>query len=297
MIQSMTGFGKGVASSSGKKITVEIKSINSKQLDLTLRVPAYFRELEMPARNEISPRLERGKVELCTAVESILSDHPSVVNTEVLRCYKQQIEEVAATLHIDTPDDWFSVLMRMPDAMKTEVTKLDRSDTEAFHNAVKEAVDALCESRLLEGRRLYGFFIEKIRNISELLDSIDPFENERVAKVKARLVEQLSRMDSIEYDAGRLEQEMIFYIEKLDVNEEKQRLRSHLNYFLETVGGEGDNDLPQQGQGKKLGFIAQEMGREINTLGSKSNHAEMQKIVVKMKDELEQIKEQVLNVL
>lgn len=293
----MTGFGRGVASSACKTITVEIKSLNSKQLDLNIRVPSYFRELEIVTRNEIAPVIERGKVEMSTTVESTASDHPSTINLDVMRQYKQQLENAASEMQVPAPQDWFQILMRMPDVMKTEVAKLDDDDRKAFGEACREAVEALRESRLREGRRLYGFFIEKIRNIESLLGQVDPFEKERVAKIKARLVDQLSRLDSLEYDAGRLEQEMIFYIEKLDVSEEKQRLRSHLNYFLETIGGDTDADIPAQGQGKKLGFIAQEMGREINTLGSKSNHAEMQKLVVRMKDELEQIKEQVLNVL
>ena len=293
----MTGFGRGVASSACKTITVEIKSLNSKQLDLNIRVPSYFRELEIVTRNEIAPVIERGKVEMSTTVESTASDHPSTINLDVMRQYKQQLENAASEMQVPAPQDWFQILMRMPDVMKTEVAKLDDDDRKAFGEACRQAVEALRESRLREGRRLYGFFIEKIRNIESLLGQVDPFEKERVTKIKARLVDQLSRLDSLEYDAGRLEQEMIFYIEKLDVSEEKQRLRSHLNYFLETIGGETDADIPAQGQGKKLGFIAQEMGREINTLGSKSNHAEMQKLVVRMKDELEQIKEQVLNVL
>jgi uncharacterized protein (TIGR00255 family) len=184
----------------------------------------------------------------------------------------------------------------MPDALKSDSGELDKADVEAFLDAVVMAADALVEFRIAEGRKLFDFFVRKIANISGLLEQIDPFEEERVPRIKARLEDQLSRLSSIEYDRGRLEQELIFYIEKLDVTEEKTRLRAHLNYFLETMGAP-EGDRPAQGQGKKLGFIAQEMGREINTLGSKSNQAGMQQIVVKMKDELEQIKEQVLNVL
>ena len=186
--------------------------------------------------------------------------------------------------------------MRLPDVLKTEVPSLDPEDKEAFLQALRAAVDALVEFRIAEGKKLHAFFLTKIKNIGDLLEQVTPFESKRVAKIRARLEEQLARLTSIDYDRGRLEQELIFYIEKLDVTEEKIRLRSHLNYFLETLGAV-DDGRPHQGQGKKLGFIAQEMGREINTLGSKSNDADMQKIVVKMKDELEQIKEQVLNVL
>ena len=218
------------------------------------------------------------------------------VNVELLSAYKNQILDMASGLGLPEPADWYATLLRMPDVMKSDSGETDSADAEAFLRAAAEAADALVEFRVAEGRKLYGFFEEKISNITSLLGQIGQFEEERVPRVKARLEEQLSRLTSIEYDRGRLEQELIFYIEKLDVTEEKTRLRAHMNYFLETMGP-SDGDLPTQGQGKKLGFIAQEMGREINTLGSKSNQAEMQRIVVRMKDELEQIKEQVLNVL
>lgn len=296
MILSMTGFGRGVVSSSTKKITVDIKSLNSKQLDLMARVPQCFKEVELEARNIVAAKLERGKVEFNATVETIGDSSPVVLNTNVLASYKKQLEELASKLELPEPEDWYSTLLRMPDALKTESGELDEADVEAFKDAVKLASDALVEFRRSEGRKLYSFFKQKIENIAELLKQIAPFEEDRVPKIRARLEEQLSKLSSIEYDRGRLEQELIFYIEKLDVTEEKTRLRAHMNYFLETMGAP-DTPAPKQGQGKKLGFIAQEMGREINTLGSKSNQAEMQKIVVRMKDELEQIKEQVLNVL
>lgn len=295
MIYSMTGFGRGIASSPYKKITVEIKSLNSKQLDLSMRVPGYFRELEVDLRNSILRQLERGKVDLNVLVENILPEASASVNVEVLSAYKAQIEEAAKTLGVSAPDDWFPILMRMPESMKTQLQTLDESDVEAFKAACKEAIRNLSDFREVEGKKLYAFFQEKTSNIAGLLSEVEPFEKDRVVKIKERLETQLARLNSIEYDKGRLEQELIFYIEKLDVTEEKTRLRSHINYFLETMGGH--DARPIGGQGKRLGFIAQEMGREINTLGSKSNDAEMQKIVVKMKDELEQIKEQVLNVL
>ena len=295
MIYSMTGFGKGTASSPTRRITVEIKSLNSKQLDLMMRVPPILREMEVDMRNLIASRLERGKVELSVSVEMTAPEAPACLNTEVLAAYKKQIENLSETLELPSPADWYKVLLRLPDALKTEVAHLDDADREAFREAVENAAEALTEFRKAEGAKLYTFFVEKIANITALLESVEPYETERVPKIRMRLEEQLGRLDSIEFDKGRLEQEMIFYIEKLDVNEEKLRLRSHLNYFLETLGGESERF--NAGQGKKLGFIAQEMGREINTLGSKANHAEIQKIVVKMKDELEQIKEQVLNVL
>lgn len=292
----MTGFGRGIAASPSRKITVDIKSLNSKQLDLMTRVPASFKEMELEARGIISSLLERGKVEMSATVETIGDTTPVSINDKVILAYYKQIAGLVSTSELPEPKDWFSLLMRLPDTLKTESEKLDKADTEAFVNAVRAAADALISFRVAEGRKLYDFFVSKIANISGLLEQVDPFEAERVPKIKARLEEQLSKLSSIEYDRGRLEQELIFYIEKLDVTEEKTRLRAHLNYFLETMG-DPDGATPEQGQGKKLGFIAQEMGREINTLGSKSNHAEMQKLVVRMKDELEQIKEQVLNVL
>ena len=297
MILSMTGFGRGVSSSPTKKYTVEIKSLNSKQLDLMMRVPPYLREIEVEARDILAPALERGKVECAVSVENNVAAAPATVNTGAIAAYKTQIEHMAAELGLPLPagSEWYQILMRLPEAMKTEVSAAGEEDVSAVREAMKNAVDALVAFRVSEGRKLYGFFIEKLDNIARLLDAVAPYEAERVPRVRARLEENLSRLSSIEYEAGRLEQELIFYIEKLDVTEEKTRLTAHLRYFKETLGSE--NELPTQGQGKKLGFIAQEMGREINTLGSKSNHAEMQKIVVMMKDELEQIKEQVLNVL
>lgn len=295
MIYSMTGFGRGTATSPTKKITIEIKSLNSKQLDLSMRVPGYFRELEVEIRNSLLSRLERGKVDLTVMVENTAPEAPASVNTEVLAAYKKQITDAAQALGIPAPTDWFPLLMRMPEAMKTQIQTLEEPDVEAFKKACCDAVDNLIRFRADEGKKLYVFFEEKNRNISDLLEKIEPFEKGRIVKIRERLETQLSRLTSIEYDKGRLEQELIFYIEKLDVAEEKTRLRSHINYFLETMGK--PDEQPTSGQGKKLGFIAQEMGREINTLGSKSNDAEMQKIVVMMKDELEQIKEQVLNVL
>lgn len=295
MISSMTGFGRGSAQTATKRIKVEIKSLNSKQLDLSMRVPAAFRELEVTLRAPISAALERGKVEASVTVENIVAEATSTVNYDLLGVYKAQLEELGARLSLPAPADWYTLLMRMPEALKNESPAVGEDEEKAFIEACKEALDSLVDFRRQEGRKLYGFFVEKIKSIKSLLDEIGPYEAERVPKIRERLEEQLGRLSSIEYDRGRLEQELIFYIEKLDVTEEKLRLGTHLNYFLETLGGE--NDYPRNGQGKKLGFIAQEIGREINTLGSKSNHAGMQKIVVRMKDDLEQIKEQVLNVL
>lgn len=295
MISSMTGFGRGCAQTSNKRIKVEIKSLNSKQLDLSLRVPSAYRELEVSLRTPIAEALERGKVEAAVSVENLSAEASATVNTDLLGVYKAQLEELGRRLSLPEPADWYTLLMRMPEALKTETTVVGEDDERAFIEACREALDALVDFRRQEGRKLYHFFVSKINSIASLLKEVEPYEAERVPKIKERLEEQLARLSSIEYDRGRLEQELIFYIEKLDVNEEKLRLSAHLNYFLETLGGE--NDYPKSGQGKKLGFIAQEIGREINTLGSKSNHAGMQRLVVRMKDDLEQIKEQVLNVL
>ena len=290
MILSMTGFGRATVEYCLNKITAEVKSLNSKQLDLQMRVPSYYRELEPSLRAQLADAVHRGKLDLSVTVENLGGDAPVTLNVAVMRTYKRQIEEMCSELGIDGPTDWVGQLMRMPDVMHTETRTLGEEEMAAVRRAVADAVEALTAFRAQEGAKLEVFFRSKIERISELLGLVDPFEAERVEKLREKLVLQLDKLPGVEVDSGRLEQEMIYYIEKLDVTEEKTRLRAHLNYFMETMGGE-------PGQGKKLGFIAQEMGREINTLGSKSNNAEMQRIVVKMKDELEQIKEQVLNVL
>ena len=290
MILSMTGFGRGVSASPAKNITIELKSLNSKQLDLSMRVPQYFREKEVEMRNKIAEVLLRGKVELSVLIENITAETNASINLSVLKNYKEQIIKMADELQIDCPADWYATLLRLPDALKTESVQVGEEELQALWDALQEALKNKVEFRTHEGEKLEVFFREKIDNIRTLLAQTEPFEADRVPKIRARLEENLSKLGNIDYDKNRLEQELIFYIEKLDVNEEKLRLRSHMNYFIETLEGEF-------GQGKKLGFIAQEMGREINTLGSKSNNAEMQQLVVRMKDELEQIKEQVLNVL
>ena len=290
MILSMTGFGRGVSASPAKNITIELKSLNSKQLDLSMRVPQYFREKEVEMRNKIAEVLLRGKVELSVLIENITAETNASINLSVLKNYKEQIIKMADELQIDCPADWYATLLRLPEALKTESVQVGEEELQALWDALQEALKNMVEFRTHEGEKLEVFFREKIDNIRTLLAQTEPFEADRVPKIRARLEENLSKLGNIDYDKNRLEQELIFYIEKLDVNEEKLRLRSHMNYFIETLEGEF-------GQGKKLGFIAQEMGREINTLGSKSNNAEMQQLVVRMKDELEQIKEQVLNVL
>ncbi len=291
MLLSMTGFGKSVVEAGNKKFTVEVKSLNSKQLDMSLRVPAMFREVELELRNRIGRRLERGKIE--AAIYAECSDSESMVqfNLQAIAAYKAQIENVSNALSIPLPTDWYGLLTRLPEALHTESQQtLDEDDLSQLYMAVDEAVEALMQFRATEGQKLEDFFSMRISNIENLLAEVPRYEVERIAKIRSRIEENLSKVAIADYDRGRLEQEMIFYIEKLDINEEKQRLTQHLNYFIETMDG-------NYGQGKKLGFICQEMGREINTLGSKSNQADMQKLVVRMKDELEQIKEQVLNVM
>ena len=291
MLLSMTGFGKAVVEIPNKKITVEIKSLNSKQLDLNARVPAAYRDKELEMRNRIARQLERGKVDLVVHVETAVSDTPATLNIPLMAQYKKQVETMSQELSIPLPADWYSVLLRMPETMKTEsASALSEEECEALYKAVEDAAKELMVFRREEGKKLEEFFAQRIENIRARLAEVPQYECERVAKIRTRIEEGLAKIKEIDYDKGRLEQEMIFYIEKLDINEEKQRLTQHLNYFIETMNG-------AHGQGKKLGFISQEMGREINTLGSKSNHAEMQKLVVMMKDELEQIKEQVLNVM
>jgi uncharacterized protein (TIGR00255 family) len=291
MLFSMTGFGKSTVQVLNKKITVEIKSLNSKQMDLNTRVPGSYRGSELSLRNLVAKRLQRGKADMTVSVETLGGEAPAKLNLSALEAYKRQVVHASEVLGIAQPDDWYSVLLRFPDTLRTDLDE-DAADVEveALTKATEEAVNMLMEYRRAEGVKLEEFFTVRIRKIASLLDQIAEYENERVAKIKARIEDGLSKIAIVEYDKGRLEQEMIFYIEKLDVNEEKQRLAQHLSYFMETLSGEA-------GQGKKLGFIAQEMGREINTLGSKSNQADMQRLVVMMKDELEQIKEQVLNVM
>ena len=290
MIQSMTGYGKTVVAYKGKKINGEIKSLNSKQLDLTTRIASLYREKEMEIRQLIAERLQRGKVEFAIWIEKDAATEAAPVNTALMESYYEQLEEFADE-HGMTDIDWMQTLIRMPDVLtKTEVEVLDDEEWQAARQGVCDAVEALVDFRTQEGAALEKKFAEKIDNIEQLLASIEPYEKARVEKIRARIVDGLKQIPGAEYDKNRLEQELIYYIEKLDISEEKQRLANHLKYFRETMAD-------QPGQGKKLGFIAQEMGREINTTGSKSNQAEMQNIVVKMKDELEQIKEQVLNAL
>ncbi|NLX65563.1 MAG: YicC family protein [Bacteroidales bacterium] len=286
----MTGYGKAVIELPNKKITIEIKSLNSKQFDLFTRLPFIYREKEIALRNSLARRLIRGKVDLSINVEMIAKDVTSKIDHNVLSQYYHEIKRVAVALNIPQPEEWFTVLLRLPEVMRQEQEELNDEEWNIIEEAINTAVDETIAFRRQEGEMLFQVLTTKISNIRSLLEAVEPFEEERVEKVKSRIREGLNNLEGIEYDKNRFEQEMIYYIEKLDLNEEKNRLAHHLNYFIDTLKGE-------ESQGKKLGFIAQEIGREINTLGSKSNQSDMQRIVVQMKDELEQLKEQILNVL
>lgn len=287
----MTGYGKATATYGSKKICAEIKSLNSKALDLSTRIAPLYREKEMEIRTLIAQSLERGKVDFNLWIEEDASQQGSPINRALVENYYAQVKAISEATGIPEPTDWYATLLRMPDVLtRTEVKELTDEEWQVARTAVSGAIEQLIEFRRQEGAALEKKFAEKLDNIENLLHSIVPYEQERIDKIRERILDSLQKSLAVEYDKNRLEQELIYYIEKLDINEEKQRLANHLSYFRETMR-EG------HGQGKKLGFIAQEMGREINTTGSKSNHAEMQNIVVKMKDELEQIKEQVLNVM
>ena len=291
MIQSMTGYGQATVTFGEKKIHVEIKSLNSKAMDLSVRIAPLYREKEMEIRNLIAKTLERGKVDFSLWVEKEASETATPINGALMNNYYEQFKSITSTTEIPMPTDLFATLLRMPDVLtKVDIQELTEEEWTVARQAIETALQQITEFRKQEGAALEQKFHEKLNNIEALMKAIEPYETERVAKIRERITAALEKTISVDYDKNRLEQELIYYIEKLDINEEKQRLSNHLNYFRETMAN-------GQGQGKKLGFIAQEMGREINTTGSKSNHAEMQNLVVQMKDELEQIKEQVLNVM
>ena len=287
----MTGYGKATAQTASKKVIVEIKSLNSKAMDISTKIIPAYRDKELDIRSRITAALERGKVDFSLYIDTASTSGAQAINVPVFMNYLKQIESIAADTNYHVTDDILATVLRMPEVISTNQQE-EVSDEEwaAVSVAVDQAIQALVDYRKVEGAALEKKFREKIANISALLASVEPYEKDRVAKIKERM--RTSMLDAVgkNYDENRFEQEMIFYIEKLDISEEKQRLTNHLDYFIKTLED-------GHGQGKKLGFIAQEMGREINTLGSKSNQAEMQNIVVRMKDELEQIKEQVLNVM
>jgi len=289
MILSMTGYGKADVEFHNKKITVEIKSLNSKQFDLNLRIPSIYKEKEIDIRNKLLQTVERGKIDFTILIDYSDKSITGRINTNVIEGYYEDIKDIAQRLRIDAPSDWFSTLLRLPDTVKTDATELEDEEWNTVEQTINKALSAFNRFRMQEGEMLEKVFTGKIHNIGLLSKEIEKYESERIEKIKTRMQEALRKLE-IAYDENRFEQEMIYYIERLDISEEKARLSNHLDYFSETIA----ND---KSQGKKLGFIAQEIGREINTLGSKSNHAIMQQIVVQMKDELEQIKEQILNVL
>ena len=287
----MTGYGKAVVAFEDKKINVEVKSLNSKQLDLSTRIAPLYREKEMEIRQQVAKSVERGKVDFSIWVEKDAGADATPINAAIVQNYYQQLRQLVDQAGIPEPQDWLQTLMRLPDVTtRTEAEVLTDAEWQAASQAIAQALDQLAAFRRQEGAALQRKFTEKIDNIASLLQQIEPYEKSRVEKIRQRIVDGLKEIPEVEYDKNRLEQELIYYIEKLDISEEKQRLANHLDYFRQTM-------QEAVGQGKKLGFIAQEMGREINTTGSKSNQAEMQNIVVMMKDELEQIKEQVLNAL
>ena len=292
MIQSMTGYGKAVVTFKEKKINVEIKSLNSKALDLSTRIAPLYREKEMEIRQTVAKSLERGKVDFAIWIEKDAVVDAAPINTALVENYYKQIKAISAQTGIPEPTDWYATLLNLPDVTtKTDTEELTDEEWTVASQVIGQAIDALVAFRKQEGAALQQKFNEKVDNIEHLLSQIEPYEKRRIEKIRQNIIKGLEQIPSADYDKNRLEQELIYYIEKLDISEEKQRLTNHLKYFRETMNEEG------HGVGKKLGFIAQEMGREINTTGSKSNQAEMQNIVVKMKDELEQIKEQVLNAL
>ena len=292
MIQSMTGYGKAVVTFKEKKINVEIKSLNSKALDLSTRIAPLYREKEMEIRQTVAKSLERGKVDFAIWIEKDAVVDAAPINTALVENYYKQIKAISAQTGIPEPTDWYATLLNLPDVTtKTDTEELTDEEWTVASQVIGQAIDALVAFRKQEGAALQQKFNEKVDNIEHLLSQIEPYEKSRIEKIRQNIIKGLEQIPSADYDKNRLEQELIYYIEKLDISEEKQRLTNHLKYFRETMNEEG------HGVGKKLGFIAQEMGREINTTGSKSNQAEMQNIVVKLKDELEQIKEQVLNAL
>ena len=286
MIQSMTGYGKAVAECSDKKLTVEIRSLNSKSLDLNTRLPFLYKEKELEIRKILSEKLQRGKVDFSIQTEITADNKTQQINPDIIKSYIQEFKEIAPE---STDAELLSIVMRLPDVMTFTCNSLDEEEWNFCQKIILDAIENLQFFRTDEGKVLEQEFVQRIQIILSLLIDIEPFEKERIGILKERFVKNLEEL-SVEYDENRFEQELVYYLEKLDVTEEKVRLKNHCEYFLKTLESPDSN-------GKKLGFITQEIGREINTLGSKSNHSEMQKIVVQMKDELEKIKEQALNIL
>ena len=289
MIQSMTGFGRAILLLPQKKITVEVKSLNSKQLDISIRIPSIYKEKELSIRSFLSSSLRRGKIELSVFVENIGSESTYKINKDLVEAYIKSLQEFGNNMV--SHGELLAIAMKLPDAMKLDCKELEKEEWDAIMKTIEEAVESLIDHRKAEGLSLEKDLKMKIQAIDTLHDQVPKYEHERIETIKERISTKLNDVsESIEFDRDRLEQEMIYFIEKLDISEERVRLKNHCVYFIETINSHDNN-------GKKLGFISQELGREINTMGSKANHSEIQKLVVQMKDSLEKIKEQVLNVL
>lgn len=289
MIRSMTGFGKTSANYQNKKITVEVRSVNSKQLDLSIRIPNVYKEKEIEIKNLLAEQAERGKIDVTIYYENLNDDRNYTINKQIAINYYKELQEISKELNLKE-ENLLSVIMRMPEVVGSDKKELDENEWKVIYDTVKIAVVNFNSFRDSEGAKLLVELENRVNSIGSNLKLVDNYEKERIETTKTRIEKSLKELGQENIDRNRFEQELIYYLEKLDVTEEKQRLSAHCSYFLETLKKENN-------QGRKLGFITQEMGREINTLGSKSNHAEMQKLVVLMKDELEKIKEQVLNVL
>ena len=286
----MTGYGKAECELSQKKVTIEIKSLNSKQMDLNTRISLVFREKDLEIRRELSDKLVRGKVDFILYTESLGEDAATKINSGIVKSYYRQLEQLSSELHIPLNDSVLHTILALPEVVKNEREELNDQEWKTILVKIAEAIGALDGFRIQEGAILKQDLVFNVHSITSLLSEVDQYEEERVTRIKDKIYEGLKDISLEQINENRLEQEMIFYLEKMDVNEEKVRLLNHCNYFLETL------ELPEP-VGKKLGFIAQEIGREVNTLGSKANHLEMQKLVIQMKDSLEKIKEQLLNVL
>ena len=290
MLRSMTGYGKAECELSQKKVTIEIKSLNSKQMDLNTRISLVFREKDLEIRRELSDKLVRGKVDFILYTESLGEDAATKINSGIVKSYYRQLEQLSSELHIPLNDSVLHTILALPEVVKNEREELNDQEWKTILVKIADAIGALDGFRIQEGAILKQDLVFNVHSITSLLSEVDQYEEERVTRIKDKIYEGLKDISIEQINENRLEQEMIFYLEKMDVNEEKVRLLNHCNYFLETM------ELPEP-VGKKLGFIAQEIGREVNTLGSKANHLEMQKLVIQMKDSLEKIKEQLLNVL
>lgn len=291
MMKSMTGFGKAAAILNGKNYEIEIKSLNGKSLDINTKLPANYKERELEIRSIIGERLERGKIDFSLTITVVSGGEAVKVNEELLSSYFNTMSQITDRLNFK-PDQTqlFTTLLRFPDVLRNDPEPLDENEWEFVKSLLIKAIDALDNFRTQEGQNLKGDFVKRTNLILDYLSRVEPFEKQRVAQIKERIAARFEELKGLDVDRNRFEQELIYYIEKLDITEEKIRLKNHCNYFIETIDA-------QEAPGKKLGFIAQEMGREINTLGSKANDSDIQKIVVMMKDELEKIKEQVLNIL